>query len=239
MYYNPNNSCQVENLAYIYEKVFGFIDNGIFVEVGAFDGETFSNTNFLADLGWKGLYIEPSYDAFKECYNRHYYNNNTNVINCSVGCEEGEVSLYKSFSNSYSESTPAEFGYLTTTNLQQTSVVPQFDWSSHFGFSEIKCSQHTLHNVLVDNKIPKNFDILVVDVEGNEEDVINSFSIEEWKPKMMIIELVDENLYYQQFSDIIEKNKNLRKKITENGYREIYKDGTNTIFVDTGLDIPL
>ena len=39
----------------------------------------------------------------------------------------------------------------------------------------------------------KNFDILVVDVEGNEEDVLNSFSIEEWRPKMMIIEIEDEN----------------------------------------------
>lgn len=237
MFYKPNDTCQIKNLDQIYEKVFGQSTNGTFVEVGAYDGDWCSNTNFLADLGWKGLYIEPFDDSFKLCYNRHYYNNNTNVINCSIGSKEGEVTLYKSVSSAHPE--PWRFAYLSTTDLEQVELIPQIDWSHHIKFDEITCNQYTLQNVLIENNISKNFDILVVDVEGNEEDVLNSFSIEEWKPKMMIIELVDENSHYQKFSSIIEKNKNLRKKIITQGYKEIYKDDINTIFIDTGLDIPL
>ena len=80
---------------------------------------------------------------------------------------------------------------------------------------------------------------MIVDVEGNERDVLNSFSINEWKPKMMIIEIEDENQNYQKFPDFIEKCKNLRMEIISYGYREIYKDDINTIFIDAGLDIPL
>lgn len=56
---------------------------------------------------------------------------------------------------------------------------------------------------------------------------------------MMIIEIEDENENFQKFPDFIEKCKNLRMKIINYGYKEIYKDDVNTIFIDAGLDIPL
>jgi hypothetical protein len=45
------------------------IENGFFVEAGAFDGIFQSNTKILEDLGWRGLLVEPSYDRSIECYN--------------------------------------------------------------------------------------------------------------------------------------------------------------------------
>ena len=238
MFYNPNETCQIKGLGQIYEKIFGCTNTGTFVEVGAYDGEWFSNTSFLADLGWKGIYIEPHLDTFNLCFNRHYYNHNTTVICCAIGTEEKEIDLYKSFSTSDPNNT-LSFSYLSTSNVQQTERMPKIDWSYHIDFNKERCQQYTLERVLTENNVPKNFDILVVDVEGNEEDVLNSFSIEEWRPKMMIIEIEDENHNYQKFPDFIESCKNLRKKIINYGYIEIYKDDINTIFVDSGLDIPL
>ena len=38
-----------------------FVQNGTFVEMGAFNGVTFSNTLFFErELGWRGLLVEPS-----------------------------------------------------------------------------------------------------------------------------------------------------------------------------------
>jgi FkbM family methyltransferase len=238
MFYNPHQTCQIKNLGQIYEKIFGCANTGTFVEVGAFDGEIFSNTSFLADLGWRGLYIEPFYESFKLCFNRHYYNN-ADVICCSIGTEVGEINFYQSFSHTIHTEEETRLSYLSTTNLNQTKMVPQIEWSNHFGFETHKVQQYTLEQVLTEHSIPKNFDILVVDVEGNEEDVLNSFSIDDWRPKMMIIEIEDENDNYQKFPDFIEKCKNLRMKILNCGYKEIYKDDVNTIFIDAGLDIPL
>src|SRR5258706_14970608 len=53
------NLCQIPILEGLYEQLFGQRADGCFVEVGAFDGETYGNTAGLADLGWTGLYIEP------------------------------------------------------------------------------------------------------------------------------------------------------------------------------------
>lgn len=237
-FYLPNNTCQINGLPEIYEKVFGQIRNGTFVEVGAFDGETYSNTNFLADLGWRGLYIEPFNESFNLCFNRHYYNN-VDVICCAIGTETREIELYQSFSHIIHTHSNEEqkVSYLSTTNLEQTKIVPQIEWSNHFGFKTHKVYQNTLENVLIEYNIPKNFDILVVDVEGNETDVLNSFSIEKWKPKMMIIELVDENKNFENFFDIIESSRSLRNKIINHGYIELYKDHINTIFIDKQLAI--
>ena len=44
---------------------------GTFVEIGAYDGESFSNTSFLADLGWNGLYVEPVPKFAALCRARH------------------------------------------------------------------------------------------------------------------------------------------------------------------------
>lgn len=230
-FYNPNPSCQVKNISQIYEKVFGYKCDGTFVEVGAYDGEEFSNTNFLSDIGWSGIYIEPYQPVFEKCLNRHK-ENNVNVINCAIGTVEGEIDLYRSYTDSGDETKDS---YMTSTNFNQTQIIPQFGWSSNFRFNQLKCNQYTLERILKENNIPKNFDILVVDVEGNETDVLNSFSIEEWKPKMMIIELVDYNENYQQFPESVASSE-LRKKIINYGYKEVYADDINTIFIDE--DIP-
>lgn len=45
---------------FIYERFFQGINRGFFVEVGAHDGDTFSNTYFFEkQLGWNGILVEP------------------------------------------------------------------------------------------------------------------------------------------------------------------------------------
>lgn len=41
------------------------ITHGTFVDIGAFDGVTFSNTKIFEDAGWDGLCIEPQSDNFE------------------------------------------------------------------------------------------------------------------------------------------------------------------------------
>src|SRR5262245_554998 len=51
-FYRPDADCQVRGLDAIYNAAFGNLKHGVFVEVGAYDGQFVSNTCFLADLGW-------------------------------------------------------------------------------------------------------------------------------------------------------------------------------------------
>lgn len=215
-----SDSCQISNLESIYKEYFGSRFKGTFVEVGAYDGESFSNTSFLADIGWEGLYIEPVFEYYAKCVDRHR-NNNVKVINCSIGSIEQEVNFYKG-------------GALSTSNKDHLNAFNQIEWSKSQIFSEIKCKQYRLESILNQNKILPFFDLLVVDVEGSEEDIFNSFDLNYWKPKMIIVELIDHHEDFKLYSDCVNSHKKIRNNILNSNYMELHRDQINTIFISNG-----
>ena len=79
--------------------------------------------------------------------------------------------------------------------------------------------------------VPKNFDILVVDVEGKESEIFKTFDLDEWRPKMLIVELEDEHEEFNNYPEMIKEIKALRDFIHSKNYIEIYKDSINTLFL--------
>ena len=52
---------QVDEATYLNEKYFKNMPNGVYVEVGAMDGELYSTTKLFEDNhNWTGLLIEPN-----------------------------------------------------------------------------------------------------------------------------------------------------------------------------------
>lgn len=217
MTYNISAECQVENLNEIYTKYFGYPSKGFFVEVGAYDGEFVSNTSFLADIGWNGLYIEPVYEYYLKCLKRHEPNDVT-VANVAIGLEEKEVRMFRGET-------------LSTLNAEQVDRYKEIDWAAHIRFDEVMCDQIRLDTLMNKLEVPKNFDILVVDVEGKESEIFKTFDIDEWRPKMLIVELEDEHPSFQKYPDLIADIKQLREFIESKKYVVIYKDKINTVFV--------
>jgi hypothetical protein len=215
--YSISKNCQIDCLNEIYEKYFGYPSKGYFVEVGAYDGEFVSNTSCLADHGWDGLYIEPIHQHYLKCLKRHDKNNVT-VANVAIGLEEGETKIY------YGDT-------LTTLDPEQVLRYSQIDWAQHIGFTETVCEQMRLDTLMEKIGVPKEFDVLVVDVEGKEKEVFETFDLDEWKPKMLIVELEDEHPSFQQYKDLIKDIKYLREFIKSKGYTEIFKDYINTVFI--------
>lgn len=219
--YNVSATCQIPDLSKIYEKYFGYPSSGYFVEVGAYDGEFVSNTSCLADIGWKGLYIEPIYDHYMRCLQRHD-KNDVVVSNVAIGLIEGETTIY------YGDT-------LTTLDQDQVKRYNEIDWAQHIQFSETTCKVVRLDSLMNELGVPKEFDILVVDVEGKESEIFKTFRLNEWKPKMLIIELEDEHPSFQQYENLIADIKELRSFVLNNEYTEIFKDHINTIFVRNDL----
>ncbi len=218
MTYKLSSTCQIKDLDKIYYKYFGEISTGYFVEVGAFDGESVSNTSCLADCGWKGIYVEPVLEHYIQCNNRHI-NNDVIVANLSIGIEEGEQEIYCS-------------GIVSTLDKNQSQSISKMDIFNYPSFTISKCYQMRFDTFLRKYQVPKNFDLLVVDVEGREEQIFDSFDIGEWKPKMLIVELVDEHPEFQsKFEQSVKQSQSLRSYIRKSNYTEIYKDHINTIFI--------
>lgn len=214
--YNLSPTCQIPGLDKIYEEYFGKT-LGLFVEIGAFDGESVSNTSCLADAGWKGFYVEPVTQHYRQCVARHK-NNNVRVDNLAIGTDEGLQTIYCS-------------GIVSTMDEVQSKMVSSMGLFGYPQYTTQECHQIRLDKYLENRHIAYNFDLLVVDVEGREEDVFYSFELEKWQPKMMIIELVDDHDYFQDNIQLVESCRNLREYIKDKGYTEVFHDHINTIFV--------
>ena len=57
------------------------IQDGVFIEFGAWDGVHLSNCKLLADNNWSGFFIEGNFSKFKECKKNYENNDRVKVLN--------------------------------------------------------------------------------------------------------------------------------------------------------------
>jgi FkbM family methyltransferase len=217
-FYRPFADCQVRGLDAIYNAAFGHLKQGVFVEVGAYDGQAFSNTCFLADLGWRGLYVEPVPDFAAACAKRHRDNPGVAIVNTAVGGAAGETELHVA-------------GAMTTKNDDVYCAYQNLPWAKGaLSGRTVTAAVTTLDRLLEERGIPAGFELLVVDVEGCEPEVFAGFDLARWKPKMLIVELADRHPDFIALECIRAAAAGVRRQILEAGYTEAYIDSINTVF---------
>jgi FkbM family methyltransferase len=213
--YKLSATCQINRLADLYEVFLGHKTDGCFVEVGAFDGEYVSNTSGLADIGWRGLYIEPVTQFAQKCAARHANNRAVEVLHCAAGEDEREIQINIG-------------GPLSTISPTMVEKFNSLTWAQGFHQGEMeKVKQYPLDTILRSRNIPKSFDVLSVDVEGYEWNVLGTFPIQQWKPQIVIIELHDINPEYKEEWP---SNNLVSEYMRSNRYDIIYKDFSNTVY---------
>lgn len=67
-----------------------------FLDIGAYDGKTFSNSLRLAELGWSGVCVEPSPTAFTGLLRVHKDNPEVQLVNAAIGLEDKWVTFFDS-----------------------------------------------------------------------------------------------------------------------------------------------
>jgi len=216
--YYISQTCQIKDLDEIYQKVGILKTTGTFVEVGGFDGERFSNSSFLADKGWKGVYIEPIPNYSRLIKARHLFNS-VIVENCAVSEQEGIQKLYKM----------SAFSTLSRENLD---AYQKMEWSQHFSKNPelIYVKTKTLKQILERNLIPFNFELLIVDVEGFEEVIIRAMVQSAWRPLNILIELEDNHPSISAYENIKVSHQRVRKLLEEEQYQIIYQDPINSFY---------
>ncbi len=217
--YRTAPSCQIGTLATLLTTHLGARRHGCFVEVGAFDGELCSNTSFLADLGWRGLYIEPIPAYAQACMRRHAHNTAVDVVPVAVGSKAGVHAFW-------------DVGILTTGDPTMTALYGAIPWTkdSIAAASVVQVQSERLETLLHRYGIVPRFDLLVIDVGGQEEEVLHSFSIEDWQPRVIIVALSDDHPDFGQYAEIQQRCANVRQRLSSLGYREVYRDEINTLF---------
>ena len=210
-------TCQIGNIRELVGRL--GVPNGTFVEVGAFDGERFSNTSWLADDGWRGLYVEPSPLFARLCSIRHVFNQ-VAVVNVAAGGENGEAQF-------------TEIGALSSLSGNTLSAYEGIDWARGIlrrGRKIRSVPIRMLNDILQEHGIESGFELLVVDVEGFEESVFSGFDISQWKPRMVIVELCDVHPDFQSKPELAEPARRVREHILGAGYKAVWQDEINTVF---------
>lgn len=217
-FYRPLPDCQIRGIDALYTAAFGSPSRGVFVEVGAFDGKTVSNTCFLADAGWRGIYIEPIPQYAALCRARHLRSRDVTIVNKAIGIRQGVTELHVA-------------GVLSTGNESFFAAYQKISWARPLlSAQKIEVPMTTLENVLHDSKVEANFELLVVDVEGAEADVFASFDLAYWRPRMVIVEMEDMHPDFRENVMICEAVARLRQQIELTGYTAVYRDHINTVF---------
>jgi FkbM family methyltransferase len=145
---------------------------GVFLDIGAFDGKTFSNTAALADRGWSGVLVEPSMNAFTALRRRYADNPRIQLVHAAVGCVRGLVKFW--------ESPDA----VSTTSEKHREV-----WESAAAFQEpYYVAQVTIPDLL---NLPslRSLDLVSIDTEGTSSEIFaHWFTLSIPKPKVFIVE---------------------------------------------------
>ena len=214
--------CQIKNLDIIYNKYFENKTNGVFVEVGAFDGISYSNSSPLVKCGWKGIYIEPVKEYFERLHNNLGHNKNLTLLNCAISDTEEEKNINV-------------METLSTLNDNMIPIYENIDWAipSTKILKKEKITCKKLTTVLDENLMDQNIDVLIIDVEGYELNVLNSLDFNKYSPNMIIIELEDNHESFQtdNCKELRENIESCRNILDTNYYKLIFSDNINSIYI--------
>lgn len=201
--------CQIAGLANLLFAQFGNLTDGTFIEIGAFDGISWSNTYGLAQLGWDGVYVEPVLKYFNKCRQNHANHPRVHVLNALVSSARRRMQIH------------IREGDIAT-------VDERFIKEMHLENSAIEeLEAVTLDDVLQQMEISAGFELLVIDVEGHEPDVLKGFDVELYVPQMIIIETHEKSTY-----SLLNHNVGfIDGYMHEHGYVKIYADHINSVFV--------
>jgi hypothetical protein len=84
--------------------------HGSFVDLGCYDGETYSNTAAIADLGWPGVCVDAAPDAAGACARRYAARDDVEVIVAAFSAEAsaGPVTIHWSPDAMYTAAVASE-----------------------------------------------------------------------------------------------------------------------------------
>lgn len=194
----------------ILRRLFENLHTGFYVDVGAHHPKRFSNTYYFYKKGWNGINIDAmpgSMQAFETVRPRD--------INI-----EKPVSDKKQALTYYAFNEPALNGFSKELSEQRNG---QGNYLIKFT-KDIETA--TLEEIL-DQNLPQNqqIDFLSIDVEGLDFMVLKSNNFEKYKPKVILIEILESSL-----SDI--EHNEITKYLREYRYTTYAKAVNTVIFIE-------
>ena len=203
---------QYEQDKLLHKNYFKDYMNGIFIDVGAYDGKTFNNTLFFEEnYNWKGINIEPIPTIYEILViNRP----NCIILNCAVDSENGNTKFI--LNTGYTEILSGLEKYYDKEHLvRRDNEIDQYGGDN----KTINVQTKRLETIF-DNYNITNINYLSIDVEGGENAVILSINFDK-----VYIDIIEFENNYKDSSNTI------MNYLQSKGYICINNIGTETIMI--------
>jgi FkbM family methyltransferase len=163
-------------------------DNGYFVELGANDGVTQSNSlYFEKSRNWRGLLVEPAPQNFLKCRQNRSPSDSIYCAAC-VSFDYDKEFVRIAYSNLMS--TPVSLESDIKDPHAHAKLGGQFLGSGETVF-EFGAVARTLNSLLLDARAPTMIDFLSLDVEGAELEVLKGVDHNAFRFKYILVECRD------------------------------------------------
>jgi FkbM family methyltransferase len=165
-----------------------------FVEFGASDGVTYSNTYLLEkSYGWSGILAEPAQTWHEQLSS----NRNSIVDRRCVWSQSGEEIEFR-------EATDAAYSTLESHRNSDHHSVIRVDGSTYF------VQTVSLVDLLDSHKAPKTISFLSIDTEGSEYEILSRFDFSKYKFNLIAVE-----------HNYSENREPIRILLEQNGYQRV------------------
>lgn len=169
--YSQNNEEQ------IIINYFGNDYKGTVLDLGANDGETFSNSLRVIQKGWGADLIEASPETFKKLEELHKGNDDVKCHNIAVSNVNGKIKFWESGTLLGGK----DKSLVSTCNPDELKRWPNIE------FTETKVDSVNFKKLITFTKY-KKFDLITIDIEGVDWLVLNQMDLNELGCKMIIVE---------------------------------------------------
>jgi len=186
-----------------------------FVDIGAHDGVSGSNTLYFALRGAQGICFEPVRETYIKLRWFHALNPRVRTVRCGISDRSGKATIIA-----------ADF----------CSYLPETEDSTHTATSLILASAREtitllrFEDAIEGLELPSEVDLLSIDVEGHELNVLKSIDFTKHTFRAVVVEthlIDDEGRYQWRHRDLRE----IEGLLSEHNYQAIYRTWVNTIYL--------
>jgi FkbM family methyltransferase len=170
-------------------------EHGYFVDIGAADGITGSNTFILEKFyKWNGICVDPNPVFMQSLFNCR----DSHVSTLCVYSETGKILPFK-----FCSDNNQFFGWNFRAGL--TTHVDQIDNNIEQSFSSVNVLTISLNDLLELYNAPKEIDYISLDTEGSEYSILKTFDFSKYSVKCFTVEY-DNEKNRQQIYELLSIN---------------------------------
>ncbi len=150
--------------------------HGLYVEIGAYDGMTFSNSYFFEQIGWTGLLVEAHPQLVEECRSARP---GSKVVHAALGVEDGTS---VQFSMVHGKQGMDTLSFAFTSDAHRARI------ARRGGSIETTRVPGMRLDSLLERYGDTHIDWMSIDFEGGELDVLQGLDLSRCRPDVLMVE---------------------------------------------------